>query len=119
MSERNQLILGKKLEDLMDYVYTSVLRDLPKAEKFTMGVDIRSLLWSTERTLIAFSLFTSGNRMKLLDDVDIAAKTLMKMIESGIRLRLISAKRQQVVAEKLAEIGRIVGGLKKRSSNQK
>ena len=106
------LVLQQKWEDLSEYLFASVLRDMPKSERFTLGSDIRSLVWEVESALIQLSL-RSGNRWALLTLVDVKAKLLLAMIRLGIRLRAIPEKRYEPVSEKLVEIGRIVGGLKK------
>lgn len=68
------LILQQKWEDLTEYLFSCVLRDMAKSERFTLGADIRSLVWEVQA---------------------------------------IPQKRHEPIAEKLSEIGRIVGGLKK------
>ena len=106
------LVLQQKWEDLSEYLFACVLRDMPKSERFTLGLDIRALVWEVESALIQLSL-RAGNRWALLNLVDVKAKLLLAMIRLGIRLRVIPEKRYEPVSEKLVEIGRIVGGLKK------
>lgn len=106
------LILQQKWEDLAKYIFGHVLRDMPKSDKFTLGSDIRALIWEVESALIQLSLHT-GNRWSLLNLVDVKAKTLLAMIRLGIQIGGIPQKRYEPVSSKLVEIGRIVGGLKK------
>ena len=69
------LILQQKWEDLSEYVFASILRDMPKSERFTLGADMRGLIWQVEEALVQLSLRT-GNRWALLNMVDVKAKTL-------------------------------------------
>ena len=106
------LILQQKWEDLSVYLFSCVLRDMPKSERFTLGADIRAVVWEVEAALVQLSL-RAGNRWALLNLVDVKAKVLLAMIRLGIRIGAIPEKRYEPVSGKLVEIGRIVGGLKK------
>ena len=107
-----ELILQQRWEDLMEYIFPNVLENIAKCERFVLGADIRRIMWDVEGCLIEFS-FRYGNRRAQLDFVDINAKKLMAMIRLAIRLGIVPQKRHEEVAKRLAEIGRIVGGLKK------
>lgn len=106
------LILQQKWEDLARYIFGTVLRDMPKSDRFTLGQDLRELIWEVEAALIQVGL-RYGNRMQLLNLVDVRAKMLMSMLRLGISLGSIPQKRYEPVSAMLTEIGRIVGGLKK------
>ena len=106
------LILPQKWEDLSVYLFSCVLRDMPKNDRFTLGADMRALVWEVEAALVQISL-RSGNRWQLLNTVDVQAKVLLSMVRLGIRIGSIPEKRYESVSEKLVEIGRMVGGLKK------
>ena len=112
MDDHGGLILQQKWEDMAQYLFANVLRDMPKGEKFTLGADIRALVWEVEAALVQLSLHT-GPRYNLLNLVDVKAKVLLAMIRLGIRLKAIPEKRYEPISEKLVEIGKIVGGLKK------
>ena len=109
------LILQQKWEDLAKYIFPTVLRSMPKSERFSLGADIRGLIWEVEEILIQLSLKrgTNGFRLQLLQTVDIKAKTLMAMIRLGIQLDVIPQERYKTVSARLVEIGKIVGGLMK------
>ena len=112
MEGERGLILQQKWEDLSEYIFTAVLRGMPKSERFTLGADIRTLIWQVEEALIQLSL-RQGNRWALLNLVDTKAKILLTMIRLGIRIRAIPDKRYETISTRLVEIGKIVGGLKK------
>ena len=111
-SAEGGLILQQKWEDLTAYLFSCVLRDMPKSEKFTLGADIRALVWEVEAALVQLAL-RAGNRSALLSTVDIKAKVLLAMIRLGIRIGAIPEKRYEPLSARLVEIGKIVGGLKK------
>lgn len=106
------LILQQKWEVLAQYIFKTVLRDLPKSERFTLGADIRQVIWQVEEALIQLSL-RYGNRTQLLNFVDMKAKLLLTMIRLGIQMEIVPQRRYEQVSAMLVEIGRIVGGLKK------
>lgn len=107
-----KLAVQQKWEDLADYLYSCVLRDMPKSERFTLGADIRTCVWAVHAALVKLSL-RLGSRSSLLDFADAQAKSLASMISLGIRIGAIPSRRQEPVAMKLEEIGRMIGGLKK------
>ena len=45
------LILQQKWEDLSVYLFSCVLRDMPKNDRFTLGADIRATVWEVEAAL--------------------------------------------------------------------
>lgn len=106
------LILEQKWEDLAVYMFSCILRDMPKSERFTLGADIRSLIWQVEDVLVQLSLHV-GPRYNHLRFVDIKAKTLLTMVRIGIKIGAIPQKREEPVSQRLVEIGKIVGGLLK------
>lgn len=106
------LILQQKWEDCASYVFAHILRDMPKSDRFTLGGDIRSLIWEVEGAILQLSLRV-GSRWALLNLVDVKAKLLLAMIRLGVRIGAIAQKRYQPVSIMLVEIGKIVGGLKK------
>ena len=58
------LILQQKWEDLSVYLFSCVLRDMPKNDRFTLGADIRATVWEVEAALVQLSL-RAGNRWVL------------------------------------------------------
>ena len=87
-SAPGSLILQQKWEDLSVYLFSCVLRDMPKSERFTLGADIRAVVWEVEAALVQLSL-RAGNRWTLLNTVDVKAKILLAMIRLGIRVGAI------------------------------
>lgn len=117
MGEEGKLILQQKWEDLTEYLFASVLRNLSKDDRFTLGADMRALIWEVQGALVQLSL-RAGNRWQLLNTVDVQAKVLLSMVRLGIRIGAIPEKRYEPVAAKLVEIGKIVGALKRRSGGE-
>lgn len=106
------LIIQQKWEDICQYIFTTILRDMPKNDKFTLGADIRALLWEVEAAIVQLAL-RSGSRWNWLNVVDVKAKVLLAMIRLGVRIGSIPEKRYSVISARLVEVGKIVGGLKK------
>lgn len=110
MDQERGLILQQKWEDLAAYVFAHVLRDMNKSDRFTLGADMRALIWQVEAALVQVAL-RHGDRRQQLYLVDAKAKILLAMVRLGIRLGSIPEKRYEQVSAKLVEIGKIVGGL--------
>ena len=86
------LILQQKWEDLSVYLFSCVLRDMPKSERFTLGADIRAVVWEVEAALVQLSL-RAGNRWTQLNTVDVQAKVLLAMLRLGVRVGAVPGKR--------------------------
>ncbi|MBQ3172546.1 MAG: four helix bundle protein [Mailhella sp.] len=106
------LILQQKWEDLTKYIFEAVLRNMPKADRFTLGEDIRKIIWEVEGILVQVSL-RHGSRWQQLQAVDVRAKTLLAMVRIGMEIGSIPQKKYEQVSMKLVEIGKIIGGLQK------
>ena len=111
------LILQQRWEDLAKYIFEAVLRNMNKADRFTLGEDIRKQLWGVEDTIVQISL-KFGSRGQQLQAVDVKAKTLLAMIRIGVEIGAIPAKKYEQVSMKLVEIGKIVGGLQRSLINK-
>jgi tRNA A-37 threonylcarbamoyl transferase component Bud32 len=107
------LVLQKKWEDMAKYVYTVVLRHMPRLDRNTLGTEITQAIWCTESKIIQVACRVSG-RVPLLQQIDIEAKTILRMIAVGTEMGIISEKKYLLLAEQFVEIGKIVGGLLKR-----
>ena len=118
-----ELILQTKWEDFAKYMYSVVLRELPKSERGGLGKDIRDRIWLIESLIVELGL-KHGIDLSNLNKIDIKVKVLTRMlmfateimINKEQSIALIPKKRREPMSGMLVEIGRIIGGLK-RSKN--
>lgn len=110
-----KLILYQKWEDFTNYMYECVLKCIPSNERYTLGSDIRNILWDTNEKIICVAS-KLGDRAELLKRIDVNIQNLFSMIRLGIRIKAIPNKRYEPIAVMLTEIGRITGGLIKKAS---
>ena len=110
------LILQDKWEGVIKYVYTALLRHMPKMDRMTLGAGILDMLWKTEQKIIQCAYAQYGKRTALLREIDVDAKTVIRMVAAGHDAGIIPEKKYLLLSEKFAEIGKIVGGLLKKAS---
>lgn len=111
-TQQTALILEQKWKDLAVWIFENVLRGMPKSERFTLGADVRRIVWDVEAACIQIALH-SGPRRQLLGQVDVQSKVLLSMVELGIAVGAVPERRMKTASERISEIGRIVGGLLK------
>ena len=68
MAERKTLLVQQKWEDMIGYAYVA-LRNIPKSERFTLGAEIRTALWSGLRLIIRAN--ASRRKLTMLYDLDV------------------------------------------------
>ena len=115
-----ELILQTLWEDFTKYMYETILGNLPRSERGNYGKDLRDLIWKTERLIIRLAL-QHGINLRILDDIDMNAKVILRMLTLGTeicinkekQIMLIPAKRREVISGMLVKIGNTIGGLKK------
>lgn len=103
----DQLIIYQKSYDCLLYLYI-VLGHYPKSEKFTLASETKSNMMDF-MTLLLRAHKSMGKRT-LLFEADTMLETLRLNIRLGKDLKFISLQRYEILATKLNEIGRLLGG---------
>lgn len=104
------LKIQQKWEDMIQYAYV-ILRSFPKSERFTLGFEIRSVLWKGYARIIRANSVWS--KLPELDALDIEIKVLTAMIRSAATLKILPIKKYDRISAMLVEIGKMLGGWKK------
>lgn len=107
------LALYQKLGDLSDYLFPVVDR-FPKREKFALCTQIKNCLHRAVCNTIRMQ--KSRDKRRWLYEVDIELEMLRHFVRHSHARRYLSNRRLKLITEKLAEVGRIIGGLLKRFS---
>lgn len=105
--EPSDSILCKKIFQMMNYAYP-ILQQFPKAEKFALAVDMKHMMHTMLYTVT--DLDSKHFKKTSLHELDTANKTLKKYVRLAFLQRFISGKQYKHWTEKLAEIGKIIGG---------
>jgi four helix bundle protein len=113
------LIAGQKWEDMAYYIVHDVVKQLPRAERYAMGMQIRSLVLSVG-THISRATMIRDTRYKIREvaEADYALNELKTVIRLADRLRYIDKKKFEISVNYTAELGRILGGWNKSLSTR-
>ena len=109
------LILIPKIEDYIKYVFQMLIK-IPRVEKFNIGSEIKT---STLK-MLEYAHFVNkdrANSYSYLNKIDALVSYNRSMIRILNEEKSISTKNYDVCISKLAEIGRIIGGLIKSNLN--
>ena len=98
-------------EDLTVYVHKVILPNLGKADRFTLGKDIRDVLWHIGSCVIEYIQYELS-RNKLLTRIHVETIKLLKMISVGVRTGAIPDKRLQPVTTLVTKITDLIEKLR-------
>lgn len=97
----------QKILEMMEYGY-SALKQYPKSERYAMVAEIKSIMY----TILKLEITAQKKYTKktTLQDLDIAVALLKSYIRISYDMRFLPLKKYDIWSEKVAEIGRMVGG---------
>jgi hypothetical protein len=108
------LILRKKTEVFLNTEIYPALKRFPNAEKFCICQEIKQAFYRIIRNAQFFtSPRKSGNKITYLNAIDADLQLLLVLFSISRDQKYISTGQAKVWQEKIAEIGRINGGLMK------
>lgn len=102
-----ELSIEEKCREMMMYAYQA-LNQFPKQERHVLGAEIRLSMLRLQRLII--TAFKRYHKKTTLTDLDIELQVLKRQVRLAKDLRFIDIKKYQVWAEKLVEIGKMIGG---------
>ena len=113
MEYSNSLTIMQKTYDMALYGHNCVV-NFPKSEKFALGAEIKQSL------LTCISLIIRANKKfhkkTTLQDLDIELEKLRYLVRIAKDIKILPLKQYELWSERLAEIGRMVGGWLKASA---
>lgn len=98
----------EKLTDMIEYAYP-ILAQFPRSEKFVMAADIKHIMLDALKLCVEVG--KKKSKKTSLFNLDIQIETLKRYIRLAFNLKFLSMHHYQVWSEKVAEIGRMIGGL--------
>lgn len=101
-------VLWQKLEDFVEYLFPIVDR-YPKYEKFALCTQIKNTCYE----ILKLTIRTNKSKQKLpgLYEIDTQLEMLRWYLRHSYKRKYLSNHSYETAAKKVAEIGRIVGGL--------
>lgn len=101
-----------KTMEMMEYAYIA-LAQFPKSEKFCLVADIKRCMDLILERIVAAN--KKYYKKTTLQELDIEVAKLKVYIRLSYRLGFLPIKKYEIWSEKVAEIGRLVGGWKEKS----
>jgi len=107
------LVIFQKLYDLILWMYP-LINKFPKKQRFILGQQLENTLLEILKGIIQAN--QEGNKLETLKQVSIDLDKFRILYRLAKDLRFMSIKQYQFGAEKINEIGKILGGWMKRFS---
>jgi len=111
MYNYDELILFQKIYDLMLWLHPAVNK-FPKSQRFVLGQRIENCLLDILEDVIRLIAQNFENRT-LLEELNIRVDKLRILVRMAKDLKFINVKRYEFFAERIVEIGKMIGGFKK------
>ncbi len=103
----NDLIIYQKLYDTILYIFP-ILNRFPKNQRFVLAQQIQNALLSAAQLIVEANLRRNKNETLFQLDVKLCQARLL--IRLAHDLNLLSHKQYGQMAERLSEVGRLLGG---------
>ncbi len=110
--ENNEMLkLIPKYTDYMEYML-ELLRLLPRIEKFNLGNEYKTMMYQTFENIMFLDKIENKSKMYYLNKIDSGINIQRVFLRLMVKNKWISIEKfNTVMLEKIAEIGRITGGL--------
>lgn len=105
-----QLKLIPKLQEYIQYMLEIILK-LPRIEKFNIGNEYKSSMYQTLEYTLYISKIQEKERLNYLNKIDAKLNCQRIYLRIMYKNRWVDEKKFQIAISKVAEIGKIVGGL--------
>jgi len=114
MGYNNKFALQTVWDDFVYYMYTVVLPKIPRYHRASLSRKVENTIWEISEA-VEIAAYTRENRRTYLVRIDEKAKGLQSMLRLAIKINAVPNKRETEMAKRLLEIGKIVGGLLKKT----
>ena len=105
-----QLKLIPKLQEYIQYMLEIILK-LPRIEKFNIGNEYKNSMYQMLEDTLYISKIQEKERLNYLNKIDAKLNCQRIYLRIMYRNKWINEKKFKIAIEKVAEMGRIVGGL--------
>lgn len=104
----NNLLVYKKAEVLLNDVYP-VLRNFPKAEKFSLAQEIKQAFYGLLRSIVLANSIRPKRRL-YQEEADAFQKLLLILFNVAKEQKYVNKRKHYEIQTRLLEIGRLLGG---------
>lgn len=104
------LKLIPKVQDYIQYVLEIILK-LPRTEKFNIGNEYKNSMYEMLSEILYISKIQEKERLNYINKVDAKLNCQRIYLRIMYKNKWIDEKKFEIAIGKIAEIGRIVGGL--------
>ena len=109
----NDLIIYQKLYDTILYIFP-ILNRFPKNQRFVLAQQIQNTLLNAAQLIVEANLRRNKNETLFQLDVELSQARLL--IRLAHDLNLLSHRQYGQMAERLSEVGRLLGGWRKQQA---
>ena len=107
---KEELKLIPKIQEYIEYMLQVILK-LPRIEKFNIGNEYKTSMYETLENILMMNKVEKGKRTYYLNKIDVYLNCQRIYLRIMYKNKWIDQKKFEVAISKIAEIGRIVGGL--------
>ena len=107
-ASREEFKTLEKLTDMIEYAYP-ILAQFPRSEKFVMAAEIKSIMLDALKLCVEVG--KKKSKKTALFNLDVQIETLKRFVRIAFDLKFLSMHHYEVWSKKVAEIGRMIGGL--------
>ena len=107
---KEELKLIPKIQEYIEYMLQVILK-LPRIEKFNIGNEYKTTMYEMLEGTLYISKIEEGQRLNYLNKIDVYLNCQRIYLRIMYKNKWIDQKKFEVAISKIAEIGRIVGGL--------
>lgn len=100
--------IQKKAEEALDFAYPMII-NFPNAEKFSLAQEIKQAFYGLLR-YIMLANNVKNKRREYQEEADAHLKHVIILFNVSKRQKYITTKKNVQLQERLAEIGRMLGG---------
>lgn len=105
-----QLKLIPKIQEYVQYMLEIIFK-LPRIEKFSIGNEYKISMYEMIEDTLYISKVKEKNRMNYLNKIDVRLNCQRIYLRIMLKNKWIDEKKFQIAISKIAEIGKILGGL--------
>lgn len=109
MSKPNDLPLYLAVYKLIKYLYLLV-KNFPKAYKYTLGQIILDLAWETLDSVILANCLPNQQKPEVILQASVAFDKLKIRLRLAYEIQIINDRKQAFLVEKNEEIGKMLAG---------
>lgn len=113
------LVIYQKWEDMAVYMLKSVVTQLPKSERYTLGSHFRNTTIQMGVAIARANVIRDpGYRRREMETADRALCQLKVMTRLAWRMEYIDGKKHEVAIRHFVELGKMLGGWLKSNASQ-